>query len=80
MYADYSEHISELRGAEVSDSNLYQCYYALGEYAVQGQPLYIKCGYSEDYNPNSSSKLAAHIIDYISWFETFELLYRWICF
>ncbi len=78
MYADYSEHISELRGAEVSDSNLYQCYYALGEYAVQGQPLYIKCGYSEDYNPNSSSKLGADIIDYISWFETFELVYEWI--
>ena len=78
MYADYAEHIDDLRGQTVSDSNLYQCYYALGEYAVKGQPLYVKCGYSEDYNPDSDSKLGADIIDYISWYEVFEFVYEWI--
>jgi hypothetical protein len=74
--ADYKELITDLRGKTVSDKNLYQCYYALGDYAVAGQPLYIKCGYSDDYN-NSTEMNGADIIDYISWFSVFEFTYEW---
>lgn len=75
--ADYSEHIDDLRGKTVSDKNLYQCYYLLGDYAVKGQPLYIKCGYSNEYYSGTTEE-GTDVIDYISWFETFEFVYEWI--
>lgn len=76
--ADYSERITDLLGNTVSDGNLYQCYFKLGEYAKKGSPLYIKCGYSEAYPNALTSPVGTDVIAYASFFDELEVHYEYL--
>lgn len=76
--ADYAERVTELLGNAVSDGNLYQCYYSLGEYAKSGSPLYIKCGYSADYPNALASPAGTDVIAYASFYDSCEVKYEYL--
>lgn len=76
--ADFSERITELLGNAVSDGNLYQCYYSLGEYAEKGSPLYIKCGYSDAYPNALPSPAGTDVIAYASFFDQLKVNYEYL--
>lgn len=78
IHGDYSAHITNLLGNEVSDSNLYQCYYALGEYVTSSKVLYVKCHYSDAYNTGLPSKVGTDVIGYASYFDSFEIEYDYL--
>ena len=76
--ADYSERTDKLLDTEVSDSNLFQCYYSLAKYAEQGKPLYLKCGYSDKYENSLPSPVGTDVIAYVSWFESLTFEYEYL--
>jgi hypothetical protein len=78
IYGDYTTHITSLLGDEVSDSNLYQCYYALGEYITSSKILYVKCHYSDQYNTELASPVGTDVIGYASYFDSFEIEYDYL--
>lgn len=76
--ADYSTRIESLLDNQVSDSNLYQCYYKIGKYAKSGKSLYVKAGYTEDHSNTLQSATGADIIGYVSYFESMEIEYSYL--
>lgn len=74
----YSERITDLLGNTVSDGNLYQCYYELGEYAKAGSPLYVKCGYSNAYPNALASPAGTDVIAYVSFFDSLKVIYEYL--
>jgi hypothetical protein len=78
IYGDYTKHITSLLGDEVTDSNLYQCYYSLGKYITSSKILYVKCHYSDQYNTELASKTGTDVIGYVSYFDSFEIEYDYL--
>ena len=76
--ADYSTRVDSLLDNQVSDGNLYQCYYKLGKYAKSGQNLYVKAGYTEEHPNGLQSPTGADVIGYVSYFETMEIEYSYL--
>ncbi len=74
IHADLSVHVNELLGKSVSDANLYQCWYALGDYLPENGKLYVKCHSSDAYGSNLSGDLGTDVIGYVSYFEYFEVV------
>lgn len=73
--ADYSHNIDNLLDHQVSDSNLYQCYYKLGKYTKSGTTLYLKAGYSEEHANGLPSATGADVIGMVAWYESMTITY-----
>ncbi len=74
IHADHSAHCGELLGKSVSDANLYQCWYSLGDYLTDSGKLYVKCHSSDAYESSLSGDLGTDVIGYVSYFEYFEIV------
>lgn len=85
---DYTTHLDELYSWQTdenivdgvkSDANIFACYYLLGEYAKKGQPIYIKCGWSDAYWQGLAGKgQPCDLIAYMSYYEKMEIIYDYI--
>ena len=87
---DYTQHLEKLYNWETeedvvvsSDSNIYECYYLLGDYALMaanyGVPLYVRCSRNEtDYWGGLPSKDGTDVISFISYYDSLEVVYEYL--
>lgn len=75
---DYTTHIDELLGNQVADTNLYQCYYKLGEYIGDSKVIYLRTTYSDAHYTKLPSPAGTDVIGYVSYFDELTVKYDYL--
>lgn len=75
---DYTTHIDNLLGNQVTDTNLYQCYYKLGEYIGTSSIIYLRTTYSEAHYTKLPSPVGTDVIGYVSYFDELTVKYDYL--
>lgn len=76
---DYTTCATTLLGKEVSDSNLYQCYYQLEKYLRDDSKiLYLKTTWSDQHYTKLASPVGTDLIGYVSYFDELEIKYDYL--
>ena len=73
-HSDYKQHVTSLRGFEVGDPNLYNYFWSLGEYIGESKKIYVRFGYTDEYqNDLESQAVGADVIDNICFYDSLEI-------